>query len=71
MEHPEDPLYVLVYKVNEKFYELVYDDPWLKEVFKVVDQEIITRQQTDFIVGALGGEKRYCGRRASKKMDRH
>lgn len=62
MEHPQDPLYVEVYKVNEKFYELIYEDPWLKDVFKIVDQEIITRQQTDFIVGALGGEKRYCGR---------
>jgi len=62
MEHPNDPLYVKVFKVNEKFYELVYEDPWLKEVFKIVDQEIITRQQSDFIVGALGGEKRYCGR---------
>ncbi|GAB4022190.1 MAG: hypothetical protein Fur0010_25370 [Bdellovibrio sp.] len=55
-------LYDMVFKVNEKFYELIYNDSWLKNIFVIVDQKIITSQQTDFIVGALGGPRRYCGR---------
>lgn len=55
-------LYDMVFKVNEKFYELIYNDTWLKSIFVIVDQKIITTQQTDFIVGALGGPRRYCGR---------
>lgn len=63
VKHIDDQyLYDLVFKTNEAFYELVYKDDWLKNIFKIVDQKIITTQQTDFIVGALGGPKRYCGR---------
>lgn len=58
---PEE-LYKKVYAVNEKFYEYVYNDSWLKNIFTIIDQKIITSQQTDFIVGALGGPRKYCGR---------
>jgi hemoglobin len=50
-----------VKRVTEEFYELVYADEWLKHVF-TVDQKVITSQQVDFMVGALGGEKRYGGK---------
>ena len=50
-----------VKKVTEEFYELVYADEWLKHVF-TIDQKIITSQQIDFMVGALGGEKIYGGK---------
>ena len=58
----ENELYALVFKINEKFYEYIYQDEWLKNIFLVIDQKIITSQQTDFMVGALGGPKNYCGR---------
>ncbi len=49
-------------KVSHEFYNLGYQDPWLKDVFKVIKQEIITSQQIDFMLGAMGGPKRYSGR---------
>jgi hemoglobin len=54
-------LEIWVRKITEEFYDLVYQDEWLKLVFKI-DQEVITSQQVDFMVGALGGEKRYGGK---------
>jgi hemoglobin len=48
-------------KVSEVFYEGVYRDSWLKQIFQV-PQDHITNQQVDFMVGALGGPERYCGR---------
>jgi truncated hemoglobin YjbI len=54
-----------IYKITARFYELAYQDPWLGEVFKVVPQEFITSQQTDFMLGLFGGPKRYSGRHAT------
>ena len=50
-----------VKRITEEFYELVYNDEWLKHVF-TIDQKVITSQQVDFMVAALGGEKRYGGK---------
>lgn len=58
----ETELIQLVQAINKKFYDLIYADPWLKTMFEVVAQEVIEVQQTDFMVGALGGPIRYCGR---------
>jgi hemoglobin len=58
----DNELFNKVSAVNKVFYDKIFKDPWLKEVFRGVDQDIISRQQTDFIVGALGGPKRYGGR---------
>lgn len=58
-------LYKMVFKVSEVFYEKLYNDPWLKDIFKIIKQEIITSQQTDFMVGTLGGPRKYCGRSPS------
>ena len=52
----------LVFKVNELFYEKMFEHDWLKLFFQEVDQKLITQQQTDFIVAAIGGPKNYCGR---------
>ena len=62
MEIDKNKLKELIYKVSDEFYELVFQHPWLKEVFKEVDQQHITNQQTDFMWGAMGGEKTYGGR---------
>ncbi|MDB9787033.1 group 1 truncated hemoglobin [Bacteriovoracaceae bacterium] len=45
----------------KKFYDKIYDDPWIGLYFKDVDQTRIELQQVDFLQGALGGEKIYCG----------
>lgn len=57
-----DELRALIFSVNKAFYDRVYKDPWLKQVFQGVSQEHIERQQTDFMVGAFGGPKTYAGR---------
>lgn len=60
--YDDEKLYQLVYKTTEEFYNLVYEDPWFKKIFRVIDQKIITSQQTDFMVQAMGGPKKYGGR---------
>lgn len=57
--HPELEYWVKV--VTEEFYEIAYKDEWLKDVFKIIDQKVITFQQIAFMIGALGGEKKFSG----------
>ncbi|MBT5093685.1 MAG: group 1 truncated hemoglobin, partial [Halobacteriovoraceae bacterium] len=52
----------IILKVADLFYDKVYEDPWLSLYFKEIDQEFITAQQVDFIVGAMGGPQKYSGR---------
>ncbi len=52
----------IVADVNEIFYDKVYEHPWLSQFFADVRIEHIKAQQTDFIVGLIGGPKLYCGR---------
>ena len=58
----DEELYDLVMKLNKVFYDKIYADPWLKKMFFMIEQTLIEAQQTDFMVGALGGPKRYAGR---------
>lgn len=53
-----------IHRITARFYEIVYQDHWFHDVFKVVPQEFITAQQTDFMVGLFGGPKRFSGRHA-------
>jgi hemoglobin len=57
-----ESLKIEVYKVNKEFYDRIYKDTWMAKIFRNVAQEFITSQQTDFMVGALGGPKTYSGR---------
>lgn len=52
----------LIFNINFDFYEQVYKDEWFKQVFRTVTQEVITSQQTDFIIQVFGGPANYCGR---------
>ncbi|MCB0413293.1 MAG: group 1 truncated hemoglobin [Bdellovibrionales bacterium] len=52
----------IVQKVNDIFYDKVYDHPWLSQYFSAVTKEIISKQQTAFIIGAIGGPKNFSGR---------
>lgn len=50
-------------KVMKEFYDRVYEHPWLGLYFQHVEQEVIEKQQVDFMMGALGGPKNlYSGR---------
>lgn len=55
----------IVLRVNERFYEKIYDHSWFSKYFQKVDQDFITQQQTRFIIGAIGGPKEYSGRLVS------
>lgn len=48
--------------VNKVFYDKVFKDEWLSQIFHGVDQKLIETQQTDFMLGAFGGPKNYSGR---------
>jgi truncated hemoglobin YjbI len=63
--YTEDQLIHWVTIASKEFYELVYKDEWLSQVFSLVEQNFITKQQTDFMLGLLGGPKLYSGRNAS------
>ena len=52
----------LTFKVSKLLYEKIYDDPWFSKLFRNIDQEVITSQQSDFMTGVLGGPKNFCGR---------
>lgn len=52
-------------RVNKAFYERIFDDPWLSQMFQGVRREHIENQQTDFMLSALGGPKRYYGKSPS------
>lgn len=58
----DDQLKYWVTEVTTEFYELVYNDPWFKNIFRNIKQEIITSQQIEFMIQSLGGPKMYCGR---------
>lgn len=55
-------LKIQIARVNKAFYNRVFDDPWLSQMFQGVRREHLESQQTDFILGAMGGPKRYYGK---------
>lgn len=62
MNYSDTELYNYIYQASKEFYQMAYEDMWFKRFFRNIDQEIITTQQTDFMVQNFGGPKRYCGR---------
>jgi truncated hemoglobin YjbI len=52
----------ILMRVSKVFYDKVYAHPWIGKYFADVPQDVIEIQQVDFLQGALGGEKVYCGK---------
>ena len=52
----------IIRKVNQAFYDKVYDHEWLSRFFQAVTKEHIINQQTEFITAAIGGPNNYSGR---------
>lgn len=63
-KYTDDELKYWISLASKEFYELVYKDEWLSQVFASVAQDFITNQQSDFMLGLLGGPKIYSGRNA-------
>lgn len=59
---PTEETFNWIKKVTEEFYELVYKDAWFGKMFTEVKQEVITNQQTEFMIQSFGGPKNFCGR---------
>ena len=49
-------------RIMKRFYDKIYDDPWLGLYFKDIKREIIESQQGDFIQRSLGGGAVYSGK---------
>lgn len=62
MKLPDHELQNIIVKVNDVFYDKVYEDQWLKVVFETVDIDFIKEQQSHFILAAFGGPSKYSGR---------
>ncbi|MFZ4712462.1 MAG: hypothetical protein ACOYL6_02005 [Bacteriovoracaceae bacterium] len=48
--------------INVVFYQKIFSDKWFSQVFRGVEESFLVLQQTDFMLGAMGGIKRYSGR---------
>ncbi len=51
-----------IHKITKIFYDKVYKHAWLGLYFQHIPQDHIENQQTDFMIGSLGGPKVYMGR---------
>ncbi len=49
-------------RVHKIFYDKVYAHPWMKQYFKHKSQEILEKQQSDFMSSIMGGPRIYAGR---------
>lgn len=56
--------------VHKIFYDKVYAHQWLRKYFTDKPQEILEKQQTDFMAQLMGGPKAYSGK-APKFAHRH
>lgn len=47
--------------VHRRFYDVIFDDPWLEQFFYGKSKETLIRKQTEFMVSCLGNEGLYEG----------
>jgi len=48
-------------QVHQRFYDVMFDHPWLEQFFYGKSKESLVMKQTQFMVAAFGGENRYTG----------
>lgn len=51
----------IVHSVHERFYDVLFKDPWLETFFFGKSKAVLIDKQTQFMVAAFGGENRYNG----------
>jgi hemoglobin-like flavoprotein len=51
----------VIFKVHERFYDVMFDEPWLETFFLGKSKESLIIKQTQFMVAAFGGENHYHG----------
>jgi hemoglobin-like flavoprotein len=51
----------IISKVHQRFYDVLFDEPWLETFFFGKSKESLIIKQTQFMVAAFGGENHYTG----------
>ncbi len=51
----------VVLRIHQRFYDTIFDEPWLGKFFRGKHETTLARKQTEFMVAAFGGENRYRG----------
>jgi len=51
----------VIYRVHLRFYEWMFEEPWLGRFFWGKHEDVIARKQTDFLVACLGGPNEFKG----------
>ncbi|NOQ14033.1 MAG: hypothetical protein GQ583_06070 [Methyloprofundus sp.] len=50
-----------VLKVHQRFYDVIFEEPWIGQFFYGKSKEALVSKQTKFMVAAFGGENLYTG----------
>ena len=50
-----------ILRVHTRFYEEIFEHPWLRIFFRGKHPDILAKKQTEFMVAAFGGENLYKG----------
>lgn len=50
-----------IFKVHQRFYDVIFDDPWLGQFFYGKSKEALIEKQSKFMVATFGGENNYTG----------
>ncbi len=51
----------IILRIHQRFYDVIFDEPWLGKFFRGKHESTLARKQTEFMVAAFGGENRYSG----------
>ena len=51
----------VVTRIHRRFYDVIFDEPWLGQFFSGRSKEQLIEKQTQFMVGAFGGPNAYMG----------
>lgn len=51
----------VVLRVHVRFYDVIFEDPWLGQFFGGKHRDVLREKQTQFMVAAFGGPNRYVG----------
>ncbi|HFE32590.1 MAG TPA: hypothetical protein ENJ17_04695 [Gammaproteobacteria bacterium] len=51
----------VVLRIHQRFYDVIFEEPWLGKFFRGKHETTLARKQTEFMVAAFGGENRYRG----------
>lgn len=51
----------IVIKVHQRFYDVIFDEPWLETFFFGKSKEALVKKQTEFMIAAFNGPNNYTG----------